>query len=155
MLASLSNLVYAQAFVMERTLSAGAAMEAATAALDQCRKDGYLVTITVLNRAGRTTIVLHDDGASPYTIENSLRKAHTALMYRVPSGDIGKRVAANPALAGVLHLDKITSLDGGLPISVGNDVVGAIGISGSPTGAKDAVCAQVGIDRISKGLSAN
>jgi uncharacterized protein GlcG (DUF336 family) len=98
----------AQAVVSERTLSYTAALEMATAALDQCRKDGYKVTITVLNRAGRTKVVLHDDGANPHTLENSLRKAYTSLTFRVPSGEYGKRVVANPQAAGALHLDKIT-----------------------------------------------
>ena len=61
------------ALVTERTLSLNAAHDAAMGALEQCRKDGYKVT--VVNRAGRTAVVLHDDGANPHTIENSLRKA--------------------------------------------------------------------------------
>ncbi|HXJ10517.1 MAG TPA: hypothetical protein VNH12_13520 [Burkholderiales bacterium] len=37
-------------------------------------------------------------------------------------------------------------------MKAGNDMVGAIGVSGAPGGDKDAVCAQAGIDRIAKGL---
>ena len=51
-----------------------------------------------------------------------------------------------------MQLDKITTIEGGLPIFAGKELVGAIGISGAPGGEKDAACAQVGIDRISKGL---
>jgi uncharacterized protein GlcG (DUF336 family) len=108
--------------------------------------------VTVLDRSGQTKVVLHDDGANPHTIENSLRKAYTSLTFRVPSGEYGKRVTANPTLAGALHLDKITTLEGALPIRAGNQLVGAIGVSGAPGGDKDAVCAQSGIDRIAKGL---
>ena len=138
--------------VTERTLSFHAAHEAAVAALEQCRKDGYKVTVTVLNRAGRTAVVLHDDGANPHTIENSLRKAYTSLTFRTPSGEFGKRVTASPTGAGALHLDKVTSAEGALPILAGQEVVGSIGISGAPGGDKDAACAQTGIDRIAKGL---
>ena len=141
-----------QTLVTERTLSLNAAHEAARAALEQCRKDGYHVTVTVLNRAGRTAVVLHDDGANPHTIENSLRKAYTSLTFRTPSGEFGKRVTASPTGAGALHLDKVTSAEGALPIMAGQEVVGAIGVSGAPGGDKDAACAQVGIDRIAKGL---
>lgn len=142
----------AQAVVNERTLSYGAAIEMATVALEACRKEGYLVTITVLNRAGRTKVVLHDDGANPHTLENSLRKAYTSLTYRVPSGEFGKRTAATPPPHGAMLLDKVTSAEGGLPILSGKEVVGAIGISGAPGGHRDAACAQAGIDRIAKGL---
>jgi uncharacterized protein GlcG (DUF336 family) len=138
--------------VTERTLSLNAAHEAAMAALEQCRKDGYKVTVTLLNRAGRTTVVLHDDGANPHTVENSLRKAYTSRTFRTPSGEYGKRVTSNPTAAGALHLTNISTLEGALPIMAGQELVGAIGVSGAPGGDKDAVCAQTGIDRIVKGL---
>lgn len=142
----------AQAVVTERTISHNAALEMATAALEACRKEGYRVTITVLNRAGRTKIVLHDDGANPHTLENSLRKAYTSLTYRVPSGEFGKRMSATPPPHGAMQLDKVTSAEGGLPIFSNKEIVGAIGISGAPGGHRDAACAQVGIDLIAKGL---
>ena len=132
----------------EKTLTLDAALDVATATLARCRKDGYTVTVTVLDRSGRTKVVVHDDGANPHTIENSLRKAYTALTYREPSGAFGKRITANPTGAGVLHLDKITASEGGLPIVAGKEVVGAVGVSGAPGGDKDAVCGQAGIDRL-------
>ena len=142
----------AQAVVSERTLSYGAALEMATAALEACRKEGYKVTITVLNRAGRTKVVLHDDGANPHTIENSLRKAYTSLTFRAPSGEYGKRIGANPPPYPSLLLDKVTSAEGALPVMSSKEVIGSIGISGAPGGHRDAACAQVGIDKIAGGL---
>jgi uncharacterized protein GlcG (DUF336 family) len=150
----------AQALVTERTLGVTAANEAALAALEQCRKEGHRVTVTVLDHAARTKVMLRDDGANPHTVQHSLNKAYTALTYRTASGEYGKRAAAGfPGSAGALHLDKITTAAGGLPILVGKDLVGAIGVSGSPGtpggpagGATDEKCAQAGIDRIAKGL---
>src|SRR5262249_11807500 len=86
----------AQALITERSLSQDTAREAATAALEQCRKNGYHVTVTVLDHSTRTKVVLHDDGANPHTIENSLRKAYTSFTFRIPSGEYGKRATANP-----------------------------------------------------------
>ena len=143
----------AQVLLTERNISYSAAHDAATAALEQCRKNGYRVTVTVLDRTARTRVMLHDDGANPHTIENSLRKAYTSLTFRTPSGDFGKRITSTPAGAGMLHLDKITTAEGALPIMAGKDIVGSIGVSGAPGGEKDAVCAQAGIDRIAAGLS--
>lgn len=160
-LGSVPCLANAQALVTERTLSVDAAQEAATVALAQCRRDGHRVTVTVLDHAGRTKVVLRDDGANPHTVEHSLRKAYTALTYRTPSSEYGKRATSSPTGVGALHLDKITTAGGGLPIRAGNELVGAIGISGSPGvpgapgGAKDEACAQAGIDRIAKGLAGN
>ncbi len=116
---------------------------------EQCRKSGFRVSVTVLDSAGGTEVVLHD-AARPHTIENSMRKE--ALTFRMPSGEYGKRLASNPTQVGSLHLDRITTLEGALPIKAGSDVVGSIGVSGAPGGDKDAVCAQAGIDRIAKDL---
>ena len=145
----------AQTVLTLRTLSFDAAHEAATAALEACRKNGYKVTVTVLDNRGGTKVILHDDGANPHTIENSLRKAYTSLTFRVPSGEYGKRIVANPQAVGALHLDRITTLEGALPIKAGNDIVGSMGISGAPGGDKDAACVQAGLDRIAKGLAGN
>jgi len=155
-LASAPYVANAQTLVTERNISFNAANEAATAALAQCRKDGYHVTVTVLDRSARTKVVLHDDGASPHTIEHSLRKAYTSLTYRSPSGEYGKRATSNPTGVGALHLDKIATAEGALPIFAGKEgkeLVGSIGVSGSPGGDKDTVCSQAGIDRIAKGLA--
>ena len=146
----------AQTLVNERTLSVDAAMEVATAALANCRTHGTPVTITVLDHAARVKVVLRDDGANLHSSEHSLRKAYTALTYGMPSGEYGKRAAANPGSAGPLHLANITTAAGGLPIRAGNTIVGAIGISGTPGekggGTTDEGCAKVGIERVSKGL---
>ena len=154
--ASLALTASAHAVITERTLSADTALEIATAALADCRKHGTPVTITVLDHAGRTKVVVRDDGANLHSSEHSLRKAYTALTYAMPSGAYGKRAASNPSSAGPLHLANITTAAGGLPIRAGNTVVGAIGISGTPGekggGATDEGCAKVGIDRVAKKL---
>lgn len=137
--------------VSERSISLGAAMELASATLERCRADGYKVTVTVLNRHARTAVVLSDDGVNPHTVENSMRKAYTAFTTRTPSGEMAKRT--QPGLAGFMLLDRITSIEGGLPIFAGNkELVGAVGVSGAPGGDKDAACAQQGLDRIARSL---
>lgn len=151
-LLGLSGAAHAQALVAQRNLSLDAAMQAATAALETCRKNGFKVTVTVLDRGGRTRVVLHDDNVSPHTIENSHRKAYTSLTFRMPSGDMGKRIAANPTATAPLLLANVTSAEGALPIKAGDEVVGSIGVSGAPGGEKDAVCSQAGIDKIAAGL---
>ena len=149
----------AQGLVTERTISIEAAQEAARVALEHCRKEGHRVTVTVLDHAARTKVVLRDDGASPHSVQHSLNKAYTALTFRQPSGDFGKRATASPTGAGSLHLDKIATAGGGLPIRAGTEVVGSIGVSGSPGtptapgGATDTKCGQAGIDQIAKSLN--
>ena len=151
MIVSVPCIAGAQTLVTERSISLNAALELATASLERCRADGYKVTVTVLNRHARTAVVLSDDGVNPHTVENSMRKAYTAFTTRSPSVEMGKR--AQPGLSGFLMLDKITTLEGGLPIFAGKELVRSIGISDAPDGDKDAACAQVGLDKIAKGLA--
>ena len=150
-IAASSSWAGAQALVTERGLSMNAALELASASLERCRADGYKVSITVLNRHARTAVVLSDDGVNPHTVENSMRKAYTAFTTRNSTAEMAKR--AQPGLSGFMLLDKITPIEGGLPIFAGKDLVGSVGISGAPGGEKDAACAQVGIDKIAKGLA--
>ena len=151
-----SGAIAADTLISERNISADAAMEMAHAALAACRHHGSVVTITILDRADRVVVSVRDDGASPHSVEHSLRKAHTALTYNMPSSEYGKGAVANPGSAGALHLANITTAAGGLPIRAGNTLVGAIGISGTPGakggGGADEGCAKAGIEKIAGGL---
>ena len=139
----------------EATISTDAAIEAARAALAKCRADGEKTSVTVVDHAGRQKVVLRDDGAAPHTAEHSFRKAYTALSYKTPSADYGKRAGEAKGVAiGPQLLPNITTAAGGVPIKVGGAVVGAIGVSGTPGsrggGEHDAGCAQAGAAKVAK-----
>jgi uncharacterized protein GlcG (DUF336 family) len=134
-----------------KDLSLAMALTIATTAADTCKAQGNRVSVTVVGREGQILVVLRGDGASPHTVENSRRKAYTARTFRVPSGEIAKRVKDNPTL-GLVHLSGVIALQGALPIKVGDDVIGAVGVSGAPGGEKDEVCAKAGIDKVADQL---
>jgi uncharacterized protein GlcG (DUF336 family) len=144
--------VFSQEVLTEKQISLGLARDAAMAAIEQARKDGYRVSVTVVNRAGQVIAQLRDDGASPHTAQTSWRKAYTALIFRAGTTEIATRIANNPAVANLREITDVTTLGGGLPIRAGNEVIGAIGVGGAPGGDKDEVCAQAGIDKISAKL---
>ena len=146
-IAAISGGASGQSVISQRNLSFDGAREMALGALEACRKKGYAVSVTVLDRGGRTRVALHDDNANPHTIENSLRKAYTALTFRGPSEQLAKRAACNPS---VLNLANVITGGGGLPVYEGKDIVGSIGVSGAPGPDLDAPCAQAGIDRAMK-----
>jgi uncharacterized protein GlcG (DUF336 family) len=134
----------------ESTLATDAAMQAATAALAACRADNQKVAVTVVDHAGRIKVQLRDDGAAPHTMEHSFRKAYTALSYKMPSAEYGKRAGEAKGVAiGPQLLPNITTAAGGVPITVDSKVVGAIGVSGTPSsgggGEHDGKCAQQGV----------
>jgi uncharacterized protein GlcG (DUF336 family) len=135
----------------EKQVSLAIAHDIAMAAVDQCRKDGFRVAATVVDRAGRTKVVVRDDGTGPHTVEASERKAYTAAVFRVPTGTFAERVK-QPAAAALINLDHVIALQGGLPIKAGEEVIGAIGIGGAPGGDKDEVFALAGIQKVADQL---
>jgi uncharacterized protein GlcG (DUF336 family) len=132
-------------------LSLATALTIATTAADTCKAQSNRVTVTVVGRDGQPIVMLRGDDASPHTVENSQRKAYTARTFRIPSGVFAQRVKDNPT-TGAVHLSGIVAAQGALPIKVGDDVVGAVGVSGSPGGDKDEVCAKAGIDKVADQL---
>lgn len=134
-----------------KDLSLATALTIATTAADTCKAEGNLVSVTVVGRDGQVIVLLRGDNASPHTVENSRRKAYTARTFRIPTGEFAKRVKDNPT-TGAVHLSGIVATQGGLPIKLGNEVIGAVGVSGSPGGDKDEACAKTGLDKVADQL---
>ena len=137
--------------ITHKDLSAAMALSIAETAMNTCTATGYRVSVSVLGRGGELIVQIRGDNASPHTIENSFRKAYTSRTFRMPSGDLAKRYKEDPQ-AFQVHLSNVIPAQGGLPIKVGEDVVGAVGVSGSPGGEKDEVCAKAGIDKVAADL---
>ena len=129
----------------EKALSLDLAEAVALGALARCRADGNHVSVTVVDHDGLVKIAFRDDGASPHTITTSRRKAFTSLTFRQSSGQWAHRVLSDPAIAGLKDTAGTIALGGGLPIKAGNEVIGAVGVSGSPGADKDEACANAGI----------
>src|SRR5437868_15426115 len=142
----------AQANLLARKdLSLETALTIATTASELCKSQGYRVSATVVGRNGEIIVQLRGDDASPHTIENSFRKAYTARTFRTASGEFGQRQKENaPGFA--LWLSNVSGTPGGLPIKIGEDVIGAVGVSGSPGGDKDEACAKAGPDKVADQL---
>ena len=135
----------------EKNLSAAMAMRIAETALETCTKQGYHVSVHVLGRNGEVLVAVRGDGAPPHTMENSQRKAYTSRTFRIPSGEFVQRVKDNPT-TGAVHLSGIIAAQGALPIKVGEEVIGAVGVSGAPGGEKDEDCSKAGIDKVADQL---
>jgi uncharacterized protein GlcG (DUF336 family) len=134
-----------------KDLSLATALTIAMTAADTCKAQGNRVSVTVVGRDGQVVVMLRGDDASPHTVENSQKKAYTARTYRIPSGVFAQRIKDNPT-SGAVHLSGIVAAQGGLPIKVGDDVIGAVGVSGSPGGDKDEACAKAGLDKVADQL---
>jgi uncharacterized protein GlcG (DUF336 family) len=148
--ALLSSTGGAQGVVTEKNISLAMAQTIANAALAQCQSMGFKVSVTVVDRAGLALVMLRGDGAGLHTPEGSDRKAYTARTFRAPSANFVKRMLDEPAAAGSKEYTRVLALGGGLPVKIGDDVIGAVGVSGSP--GKDDVCSQAGIDKVADQL---
>jgi uncharacterized protein GlcG (DUF336 family) len=142
----LSTAVAAQGLVTQKNISLAMAQTIAQAALAQCESMGFKVSVTVVDRAGLPIVMLRGDGAGLHTPEGAERKAYTARTFSQPSADFVKRLTERPETVGSRQYTRVLALGGGLPIKAGTEVVGAVGVSGSP--GKDDVCSQAGIDKV-------
>lgn len=148
--AVISSPAGAQSVITQKNISLALAQTIANAAIAQCRTLGYKTSVTVVDREGLPMVMLSDDGAGLNTREGSDRKAYTAAAFRQPSAAFVKRMHDNPDLAGSIQYTRVLALAGGLPIKAGDDVIGAVGVSGTP--GKDDVCSQAGIDKVADQL---
>ena len=149
--AVLSSSAHAQSLVSEKNISLAMAQTIAIAAMDKCKAMGFKVSVEVVDRAGLPVVMLRGDGAGLSTPEGADRKAYTARAFSAPSADFVKRMKDNPAVAGSIEYSRVLALGGGLPIKAGGEVVGAVGVSGSP--GKDDECSQAGIDKVAAELN--
>ncbi|WP_260294541.1 GlcG/HbpS family heme-binding protein [Sedimenticola hydrogenitrophicus] len=123
------------------------AREIALGAIDACRKEGIQIGVTVVDRDGVIQVVSRDTIAAPITVEISRQKAFTAANFNAATSQLVSR--ANTPIGRVQGL---VMSAGGLPIQAGGMLLGAVGVSGAPSGETDEACAQAGIDRVQDDL---
>jgi uncharacterized protein GlcG (DUF336 family) len=134
-----------------KDVSAAMALTIAQTAMAACAANGYRVSATVVGRNGEVLIQIRGDGTGPHTMENSFKKAFTARTFRIPSGEMEERLKKNPQM-GAQYLSGFTTARGALPIKIGDEVIGAAGVSGAPGGDKDEACVQAGLEKIAADL---
>ena len=146
-LAGVPHTSHAQ-LITHRDLSLKMALTIAQSALEVC---GDRTSIVVVDRGGRVRVLLEGDEASPHNPELARRKAYTARTFRMPSSDWAKRTeATNP---GQRELAEVIPLGGGMPIKVGDDTIGGVGLSGAVGGqAQEEKCAIAGIAKVADQL---
>jgi uncharacterized protein GlcG (DUF336 family) len=136
-----------------KVLTAALAVEAAQAAIAACKAQGYNVTVTVADRTGMPKVVIVRDGPPGVGGESTRRKAYTAAVLRVSTGDYTKRISTPGAFNPGVYDPQLATGLGGVPIKVGEDTIGGIAAAGAPGGDKDEACAVAGVDKIKDRLN--
>jgi uncharacterized protein GlcG (DUF336 family) len=134
-----------------RDLTLAVAKTIVETAIADCKAKGYAVSAVVVGRDGETLVAMRGDNASPHTLENARRKAYTARSFRQSTAAYAKKFADNdPTVRQQVTLPNVIAIPGGLPIKVGDDIVGGVGLSGSP--GVDEPCVQAGLDKVADEL---
>ena len=140
-----------QAPLTEKNISMKMSQAIIDGTIEQCAKDGYKVSVVVVDYAGLVHASLRGDGTNPHTMEFARKKAYTARTRGQTSLEFMK-LTDNPASAYLRQIPDVVAVGGGVPIKIGNVTIGAVGVSGAPGGEKDEVCANAGIARVADHL---
>ena len=135
----------------QRDITWKLALEIAQGAIEACTARNVVVSVAVVDRAGRLRVFLQSDQANPHNLELARRKAYTARTFGRTSAEWAKRTTEMPELAAQRELADVIALRGGVPIKVGNETIGAVGVSGSSSEG-DEKCAMAGLAKVADQL---
>jgi len=133
-----------------KVLTLDLAQTIAQEAIAKCRADGFKVTVKVVDSANIEKVFLRDDGAPSGTIDLANMKANTVMAFGRASGPPPNQPPGTPLMPAILP--GTVNAAGGLPIKVGDQVIGAVAVSGAPGGDKDAACAGAGLAKVASRL---
>jgi uncharacterized protein GlcG (DUF336 family) len=130
------------------------AVEAAIEAIRSCEGQGYAVSASVVDPSGVVKVQLKGDHSTIHTQDTSFRKAYTLVtfgpIFNLDTTSQIAELANNPAGPGpaLTSIPNVLALAGGVAIKRNNEIVAALGVGGSPGGAKDEACAKAGLAKI-------
>lgn len=136
-----------QMSVSIKRLSLESAQAIAKATIDDCRKKGYQISVTVVDRNGIPQVMLRDTLGPPVSVGISKDKAYTSANFFTHSGGLD-RMKGSP----LYFRDGLAMVAGGVLIEAGGQVYGAVGVSGAPGGEIDESCAKAGAAAIIEDL---
>jgi uncharacterized protein GlcG (DUF336 family) len=137
-----------QGLVKKSYLTAALAHEALITAVEACARQGQQVSGVVLDPAGLQQAFLRGDGAGIHTVDTADYKANTTLSFRIDGVDLVERSKTRPPPGPIGKLPRLLLAQGGVLIKAGDEIVGAIGISGARGNNMDTACARAGVDKI-------
>ena len=120
---------------------------AATAAVDEARRNGWTMAVAIVDAAGDLVYFEKMDETQTGSVTVSQSKARSAARFKRPTKAFQDALTATPDGLRILGIEGAVPVEGGLPIVMGGKIVGAIGVSGG-TSQQDGQCAQVGLNAL-------
>ena len=129
-------------------IPAALAAEAASEAVSACAKEGYRETAQVVDADGAIIATLRGDGAGIHSLDSALDKAYTAASFKSDTLALAERAKGEDSIGPLAKLPHVMFFGGGVPIKLGDEIIGAIGAAGAPGAKLDDACARAGLDKI-------
>jgi uncharacterized protein GlcG (DUF336 family) len=127
------------------------ALEAAQEIVAACA--GFNVAVSFLDASGTPKLYYVADGADGQHAYTAFRKAYTALLFKMPTAEVGALTRTDQsAREKVLNDPNLLTFAGGLLVKRGEDIIGAVGVSGAEPSSKDEECGLAGLRRIQNRL---
>jgi len=143
----------ADALIVTHRVPSALALAAVGEAVKVCAAEGYTESAVLVDAGGNEQAGLRGDGAGLATLENADHKAYTAVAYKVDTSALVAKAKSGAEMSPALNrLPRLILAPGGVVIVFNHEIVGAIGASGSPFGAKDEACARAGAEKITDSL---
>jgi len=127
------------------------ALKAAQAIAQGCKQ--YRLGVTVLNAAAVPILVYIPDGSDASHAYTALRKAYTAITFKAATSQLVSKAQQDPDFAAQIKADpNLQVYSGGILLKAGDEIIGAIGVSGAEPGHHDEECALIGLEKIKNQL---
>ena len=118
------------------------------ATMSACHAQGRSAVAAVIDRGGHLLSLQRDDSVGPHNTDAAIKKAFTALSTKTPSRIFAENARKNPESNNLNTIDSLLLIGGGVPVKVGSEVIGAIGVGGAGGSVIDEGCALEAIDKV-------
>ncbi|MGB0223866.1 MULTISPECIES: heme-binding protein [unclassified Marinobacterium] len=129
-------------FESVRSLTMEAALELAKTVQAEADTQGFAMNVVVVDRSGLPLVVLRNPKAPDASLEFAERKAYTAASYGWPTAKWQEIVGERPlVMQGLAQNPKVSLIAGGLPVKLGDETIGGLGVAGAKAPEDHAVAA--------------
>ena len=141
LMASVNSFAAEPAPLQQSNMSLNLANALVDATMSACHSQGRSAVAAVIDRGGHLLSLQRDDSVGPHNTDAAIKKAFTALSTKTPSRIFAENARKNPESTNLNTIDSLLLIGGGVPVKVGDEVIGAIGVGGAGGSVIDESCA--------------
>ncbi|MDP4105991.1 MAG: heme-binding protein [Bacillota bacterium] len=123
------------------------------AACAKAEQLGVAVNISVVDEGANLKGFVRMDGAPLLSSGISQNKAYTAAAFGIPTSEWYPLIEKEPSLLhGIVHTDRLTVFEGGIPLYINNQIAGGVGVSGG-SAEQDGMIAAAAVEVLTQSLN--